>query len=77
MVLRNKVKRIFIVADVTYNPIKMFLSPLPKSVKGFIREGHDVYVFSYRTALFQESPLKSKSFAARFYKERNQEPLGL
>jgi len=66
----NNVKRIFIVADITYSPVKMFLNAMRKLSKGFVRLGHDVEIFSYRKALFYLSPIKSKTFATRFYKSR-------
>ncbi len=64
----SKAKRIFIVADISHKPIKMFLDQMPKLAKGFIRLGHDARLFSYCNALAQMSPLKSKTFASRFYK---------
>ncbi|MBN2138817.1 MAG: glycosyltransferase [Sedimentisphaerales bacterium] len=64
----SKAKRIFIVADISHKVVKMFLDQMPKLAKGFIRLGHDVRLFSYCNALAQASPLKSKSFASRFYK---------
>lgn len=70
-----KPKRIFIVADMSYKPTKMFLNQAPKLAKGFIRLGNDVRPFSYRSSLLQVSPLKSKSFSARFYKSRVDELL--
>jgi len=66
----GKAKRIFIVADISYNPVKMFVNETGKLAKGFIRLGHDVNVFSYRFALLQSSPIKSRSFAARFFGAR-------
>jgi len=71
----SRAKRIFIVADITYNPVKMFIDQTRKLAKGFIRLGHDVYIFSYRTALFNLSPIKSKSFAERFFKSQADELL--
>jgi len=70
-----KAKRIFIVADISYKPVKMFLNPAPKLAKGFIRLGHDARIFSYFNALLQVSPLKSRTFAAHFYKSRVDELL--
>lgn len=66
----KKVKRIFIVADVGYNPVKMFLNATRKLAKGFIRLGHDVEIFSYSGAFRELSPLKSKTFSAKFFKSR-------
>jgi glycosyltransferase involved in cell wall biosynthesis len=71
----HKAKRIFIVADIKDKPIKMFLDPIPKLTKGFIRLGNDVRLFSYCGALSAASPLKSKTFAGRFYKSRVDELL--
>jgi hypothetical protein len=61
-------KRILIVADISYNPVKMFLDQTYKLAKGFIRTGHDVRLFSYCDALRQLSPLKSRSFSKLFFK---------
>ncbi len=66
----KKVKRIFIVADAGYNPVKMFVNAMRKLGKCFIRLGHDVEIFSYRNAIFNLSPIKSKTFATRFFKTR-------
>lgn len=71
----SKAKRVFIVSDITYNPVKMFLNQTNKFAKGFIRLGRDVRVFSYRNALFYQSPIKSKTFAARFFKSKTDQLL--
>jgi glycosyltransferase involved in cell wall biosynthesis len=71
----TKPKRIFIIADIKYKPIKMFLEPMSKLSKGFIRLGNDVRLFSYCGALSEASPLKSKNFAKRFFKFRVDELL--
>jgi len=71
----SRARRIFIVADISAKPVKMFLDQMPKLAKGFIRLGHDVRLFSYCSALSEASPLKSRSFAARFYKSRVDEVL--
>lgn len=66
----HKPKRIFIVADIKYKPIKIFVDQIPKLAKGFIRLGHDVRLFSYCSALAEASPLKEKTFSALFFKSR-------
>jgi len=66
----SNLKRILIVAEVGYNPVKMFLNATRKLAKGFIRLGHDVEIFSYSSALRQLSPLKSKIFSAMFFKSQ-------
>ena len=71
----NKSKRIFIVADIVYNPVKMYLNAMRKLAKGWIRLEHDVEIFSYRSAIFNLSPIKSKKFAYRFYKSQVDELL--
>lgn len=71
----QKAKRIFIIADIKHKPIKMFLDPMPKLAKGFIRLGNDVRLFSYCGALSEVSPFKSKTFAKRFFKSRVDELL--
>lgn len=71
----SKPKRICIVADIVYNPAKMYLNAMRKLAKGWIRLGHDVEIFSYRNAIFNLSPIKSKKFAYRFYKSKADELL--
>ena len=71
----QKPKRIFIVADVGYNPVKMFLNAMRKLGKGFVRLGHDVEIFSYRNAIFNLSPIKSKTFSRLFFKSKVDELL--
>jgi hypothetical protein len=71
----NRPKRIFIIADIGYNPVKMYLNTMRKFAKGWIRLGHDVEIFSYRSAIFNLSPIKSKKFAYRFYKSQVDELL--
>jgi len=66
----SKPKRIFFVVDISYKPVKMFLNQAPKLAKGFIRLGNDVHLFNYCNTLLQVSPLKGKTFSARFYKSR-------
>lgn len=72
-----KPKRIFIIADIGYSPAKMYLNAMRKFAKGWIRMGHDVEIFSYRTAIFNLSPIKSKKFAYRFYKSKVDELMAL
>lgn len=66
----QKIKRILIITDISYNPVKMFLNQMHKLSKGFIRLGHDVHVFSYRKALLHKNPLKSKTFSKYFFKSK-------
>jgi glycosyltransferase involved in cell wall biosynthesis len=65
-----KAKRILIITDIGYNPVKMFLDQMHKLYKGFIRLGHDARIFSYRKALLHKNPLKSKTFARYFFKTK-------
>jgi len=71
----HKTKRIFIVSDIKYKPIKVFVDQVPKLAKGFIRLGHDVRLFSYCNALGQMSPLKSRSLSTFLFKARVDELL--
>lgn len=73
----SKPRRIFIVADISYNPIKMFLDQTHKLAKGFIRLGNDVHFFNYWNAFSQMTPLKSKTIAVRFFKSRVDELLAV
>ena len=71
----NKPKRIFIISDINYNPVKIFLNQTNKLAKGFIRLGHDVRTFSYCNAIRISSCLKSKSLSSFFYKNKADELL--
>jgi spore maturation protein CgeB len=66
----QKIKRILIITDISYNPVKMFLDQMYKLSKGFIRLGHDARIFSYRKALLHKNPLKSKTFSRYFFKSK-------
>lgn len=65
-----QVKRILIITDIKQDARKLFIDQTRKLTKGFIRLGHDATTFSYSSALRSLSPIKSKGFAARFYKAR-------
>jgi len=71
----SRAKRILIISDAGGRPEKMFLDQGWKLAKGFIRLGHDARVFSYRNALLVQSPVKSKRFSLRFFKNRADESL--
>jgi len=70
-----KTRKILIVSDSPYNPIKLYIDQMPKLAKGLIRLGHDVRRFSYCNALAEVCPFKSRAVAARFYKSRVDELL--
>ncbi|MHC4157719.1 MAG: glycosyltransferase family protein [Planctomycetota bacterium] len=71
----HKSKRIFIVADIKYKSIKTFVDQIPKFAKGFIRQGNDVRLFSYCSALSQLNPLKSKTLSKLLFKSKVDELL--
>ena len=71
----TKVNRIFIVADISYKPIKIFLDQMHKLAKGFIRLGHDARIFSYCSVLSHFSPLKSKTLSKVLFKSEVDELL--
>jgi len=73
----NKVRKILIVSDASYNPIKMYLDQMPKLAKGFIRLGHDARHFSYSSVLLQLSPLKSRRISAILCKKKVDEFLAV
>ena len=68
-------KRILIVTDKNYNPVKMFFNQSNKLAKGFIRLGHDVEIFSYCNAIGIFSHFKSKTLSSFFYKSKAEELL--
>jgi hypothetical protein len=65
-----KVKRIFIVADISHQPVKLLRNQAMKMAKGFIRLGHDVRLFSYFNALMEVSRFKRRTLAAYFDKAK-------
>ena len=71
----QKSMRIFIVADIKYKSIKVFVDQIPKIAKGFIRLGNDVRSFSYCNVLDQISPLKSKTLSKLLFKSKVDELL--
>jgi len=71
----TKPKRIFIVADIKYRPIKVFVDQIPKIAKGFVRLGNDVRSFSYCNVLDQISLLKSKTLSKLLFKSKVDELL--
>jgi spore maturation protein CgeB len=66
----QNIKRILLITDISYNPVKMFLDQMHKLAKGFVRLGHDVRVFSYRKALLHKNPSKSKTLSKYFFKSK-------
>ncbi|MFC1780901.1 glycosyltransferase [Planctomycetota bacterium] len=62
-------KRILLIAD-SKNLVKVFLTPISKLQKGFLRLGHDVRIFDYSGTLAQFSPLKSRTISALIYKSK-------
>jgi len=71
----KKAKRIFIVADIKYKPIKIFVDQIPKIAKGLIRLGNDVRFFSYCDALARISPFKSRTLSTLLFKSKVDELL--
>jgi len=65
-----KIKRIFIVGDVSSKPIKLYLNQMPKLAKGLIRLGHDARIFSYCNAIEQVRFFKSKTLSRLLYKSK-------
>jgi hypothetical protein len=63
-------KRIYIIADFSHKQVKLLRNQHMKMVKGFIRLGHDVRLFSYYNALMEVSRFKSRSLAGLFDKTR-------
>lgn len=69
------VRKILIISDTNYRPVKMYLDQMPKLTKGFIRLGHDVRHLSYCGILSQLSPFKSRSLSSFLYKKKVDEIL--
>lgn len=69
------IKRIFFVGDTKDLTDKLLLVGVRKQVKGFIRLGHDIQVFSYNNAMLKTAPVKNSKFIDRLYKSRTDELL--
>jgi len=68
-------KRILIISDINYNPVKMVPNQANKLLKGFVKLGHHVSVFSYCMVLSSLSPFKSRTITAKLYKKKADELL--
>ena len=68
-------KKILIISDFSYKPVKMFIDQSNKLAKGFIRLGHDVRCIYYNNILQQLSMFKSKKLTSFFYKKNADEIL--
>jgi glycosyltransferase involved in cell wall biosynthesis len=71
----RKAKRIFFISDTKDFTDKLLLAMLRKEIKGFIRLGHDVQVFSYNEAFRYVSPVTNPKWVVRQYKSRVDELL--
>ena len=63
-------RKILIISDISTKPKFLYIDPMPKLAKGFIRLGHDVRMLNYGGILSQLSPFKSRSLAEFFYKNK-------
>lgn len=70
-----RAKRIFFVTDTKDFTDKFILNTDRKKVKGLIRLGHDMQVFSYNTAFRQTAPVISKLFTRKWCKSHVDELL--
>jgi hypothetical protein len=73
--MADNVRKIMIISDTNYKPVKMYLDQMPKLAKGFIRLGHDVRHLSYCGILSQLSLFKSRSLSSFFFKKKVDETL--
>lgn len=73
--MARQVRKILIISDTNYKPVKLYLDQMPKLTKGFIRLGHDVRHLSYCGLLSQLSPFKSRSLSSFIYKKKVDEIL--
>jgi spore maturation protein CgeB len=65
-----KAKKIFMVADLRLDAVQMFKNNPLKFAKGFIRLGHDVRLVSYYEMVLGNSPVKNRTFARLFSKNK-------
>jgi hypothetical protein len=63
-------KKILLISDTSYKPVKMFLDQVPKLAKGFMRLGNDIRYFPYNGILRQLSPFKSRRLSTLLYKNK-------
>lgn len=66
----GKARKILILSDAGYNPVKMFLDQVPKLAKGFIRLGHDVRHINHGGLLSQLSPFTSRTLSRVLFKKK-------
>jgi hypothetical protein len=68
-------KRIFVIGDFKqHSPVSISIER-PRWVKGLIRCGCDVRVFSYRNILMQFSPFQKRTYAMRFGRKKTEQTL--
>ncbi len=65
----SRAKRIFFVTDTKDFTDKLLKTRLRKQIKGFIRLGHDIQVFSYNTVFWQTAPVMSKFLSRKWCKK--------
>lgn len=68
--MANKCRKMLIISDSSYEPIKMYLDQMSKLAKGLIRIGHDVRHLSYCGILSELSPFKSRTLSCFFMKAK-------
>jgi len=67
--------RVLLIADFRTEFPRFILNNSRIFSKGFVRNGHDVLEFSYRSMLLQLSPVKSKKWALRLAKKKTDQLL--
>jgi spore maturation protein CgeB len=68
-------KKIFVISDLRLDAVQMFKNNPIKLAKGFIRLGHDVRQFSYFETALGLSPVRNRTFARLFAKDKTDEQL--
>ncbi len=71
--MNTSVRKILILSDSSYKPIKMYLDQMPKLAKGLMRLGHDARMISYAGIVNALSPFKSKTLSQWLYKKKTDE----
>lgn len=73
--MKNNCRKILLISETDINTKKLYLDPVPKLMKGFIRLGHEARHLSYTGIMAQLSPFKGRSLKKRFHKVKTDEVL--
>ena len=70
MVVSTEHRRILIIGDISYSPIKFFQNQLLVLAKGFVRTGQDARIFNYEGEIAKLCGFKSRTLSKLLYKKK-------